>query len=437
MFPLFFITQLYTDMRYKRTRYVNALHSSLKDEHKRLILLTWPRDAGKTKILEYTYHSDDIKEKKRYYPFDASIVTKQFHDIQEFMYYMSIKIGVIWHEPGILMLNEIQYSKWILELLQKIVQQPSVQIKILATSVTDITENEIILAPEALHIIHIYPLDFFEFLEDKWMHTKYLSLSSFSKILIKEIQPLFDEYLIRWGYPAVAWASTQEEKRTILNNIVRKIFEKDAWFRFAKDHLLLFEEIISLLWITTAHGYKLKHFQKQLHLTAPTVQKYITFFEKNHLFLQIPHFFTDKTKEISHQKTIYCIDTWLVSFLTDSYSLKVKTPTSLANFIFQELLINKRPDDQIMTYKKINLSEIEFIVIRSDGEIIPISISQKDSVHPPKIINWFMSMYGHRVRHWIKLCPTLLHTEKKETYTMHCLPWCMSKFLYKLIDTNN
>ena len=111
MLPYTFILPLYTDMRYKRTRYVNALRNSLQDKKKRLILLTGPRDSGKTKILEYIFHSDDIKEKKRYYPFDTSIVTKQFHDVQEFMYYMSIKLGVTWNEPGILMLNEIQYSK--------------------------------------------------------------------------------------------------------------------------------------------------------------------------------------------------------------------------------------------------------------------------------------------------------------------------------------
>lgn len=116
--------------------------------------------------------------------------------MQEFMHYMSIKLGVVREKPGILMLNEVQYSKGILTLLQEIVQQEHIQVKIVATSVTDILPQAIILPEEALQIIHIYPLDFFEFLEDKGMYTEYLTLSSFSKILIKEIQPLFDEYLI-------------------------------------------------------------------------------------------------------------------------------------------------------------------------------------------------------------------------------------------------
>lgn len=421
-----------SSMRYKRTRYVKELFTAIQHK-KRLILITWPRDAGKTKILEYVYHSDRITLPKRYYPFDTTIVTKQFHDISEFMHYMSIKLGVVREEAWLLMLNEIQYSKGILHLLQEIVLLPHVRITLVATSVTDILPEEITLHADALALLHVYPLDFFEFLEDKGMHTQYLSLSTFSKILIKEIQPLFDEYLIWWGYPAVAGASTQEEKRLILNNIVKKIFEKDAGFWFAKDHLLLFEEIISLLGVTTAHGYKLKHFQQQLHLTGPTVQKYIQFFERNHLFLQVPHFFTDKTKEISHQKTIYCIDTGLVSFLTDSYSLKVKTPTSLANFVFQELLINKQPTDQVMTYKKINLSEIDFILVRGDGAIVPISISEKDTPHPPKIVTSFLQMYGDRVTHRIKLCPTLLHHEHLGNQTLHCIPRCMTKFLYELI----
>ena len=88
-----------------------------------------------------------------------------------------------------------------------------------------------------------------------------------------------------------------------------------------------------------------------------------------------------------------------------------------------------------MTYKKINLSEIDFILTRADGTLIPISISEKDTVHTPKISASFMEMYGYRVKHRIKLCPTLLHHQQQDGYSLHCLPRCMAKFLYGIINS--
>lgn len=87
-----------------------------------------------------------------------------------------------------------------------------------------------------------------------------------------------------------------------------------------------------------------------------------------------------------------------------------------------------------MTYKKVNLSEIDFVVVRADGSIIPVSISEKDTPYPPKIVTSFLEMYGYRVHHRIKLCPTLLHHEQRNGYDLHCIPRCMAKFFYEIVN---
>lgn len=215
-------------MRFKREKYLNKLYQAIENPTLRLIFLTGPRDSGKTTILKQVYEDSHITIKKHYFSFDQSIVSKQFADAYELKKYMEIKLGIDFHTPSLLMLNEIQYSKDLIKLLIQLTNDEHIHTKIIATSVTDIDQKLLAKVAEKSTTIHIYPLDFFEFLEDKQIHTQYFNLHNFSKILLQEIQPYFQEYLIWGGYPAVVAATTQEQKIAALKDIMRKIFEKDA-----------------------------------------------------------------------------------------------------------------------------------------------------------------------------------------------------------------
>lgn len=417
----------------QRDNYMKKLAEAVEDVNLRLIFLTWPRDAGKTTLLKKFYDHYESKVKKHYFSFDQTIVSKQFHDLDEFKHYMQIKLGINFDKESILMLNEIQYSKDIIEIIIQLLQDTNVKTKIIATTVYDIPEHILQRVQGRSTCLHVYPLDFFEFLEEKWIHTKYFSLNNFSKIMVQEVQQQFEEYLIWWGYPSVVLAHSQDQKIQALNNIVKKIFEKDAGYRFSKQQLLQFEDIVRLLGYTSGSTFKIKQLEQQLKVSNAYINDYLDFFENNHLFLRVAHFFEDKTREVSHQKKLFCIDTGIVSMLTNTFALKIKTHTAISNFVFQELLINKSQGDVIFTYKKINMSEIDFIIQRADGSLVPVSISHTNSAHPPKMLRWFLELYGDRVSHWIKLCP--LHHDHiyHDRYTLHIIPRCMTKQLYTLL----
>lgn len=425
-------------MYIQRPKYLDRIYKAISDENIRLLFLTGPRDAGKTTLLKHIYDDQDISLKKHYYSFDQSIVSKQFHDTREFMNYFNIRFGIQFDQPGLLLLNEIQYSKDIVALLFRLCSDTSVKTKIIATSVSDPDISSYTERPEAklrTSCVTIYSMDFYEFLEHKGIHTQYLTTATYSKILLQEIQPILDEYLIWWGYPAVIRAQTQDQKITALQDIIRKIFEKDAGFRFAKDHLLVFEDIVSLFGQQAWHSYKKQQLQEELNISQQVLSKYIDFFEKNHLFYNVPHFWTQKNREISLQKKLYCIDTWLISYLTGTYTSRIKQSHGISNYVFQELLINKRPEDEILTYKKINMSEVDFILKSPDGSLLPITISLRNSPHPPKTMGAFISKYGEKTRGRIKVTPFMYHHKKSEGKDIYTLPRCMVKEIININAT--
>lgn len=78
----------------------------------------------------------NISLQKYYYSFDEHIGTKQFKDTHDFIQYMQIRYGVRFDKPGILLLNEIQYSKNMGSILHDLVKKHKTQLKIIATSIT-------------------------------------------------------------------------------------------------------------------------------------------------------------------------------------------------------------------------------------------------------------------------------------------------------------
>ena len=95
----------------------------------------------------------------------------------------------------------------------------------------------------------------------------------------------------------------------------------------------------------------------------------------------------------------------IVSYMMDNYGSKLYDMITIKNFIYTELSKYIAPDDRIMTYKKINNSDIDFVILHSDESITPIVISQHNTASIPKIYHSFHENYQHRIRRYIKTTP--------------------------------
>lgn len=143
---------------------------------------------------------------------------------------MQIKYGINFSEHNILLLNEIQYSKNILNVFHDLIQDTSMKTTIIATGIIQKQSSEYKLLYEsgAISTLTIQPLGFFDFLNYKGIHTTYLTLNNPSPIMFKEIQGLLDEYLTRGGYPEVVKATSKERKEFNLKAIIQKVYDKDV-----------------------------------------------------------------------------------------------------------------------------------------------------------------------------------------------------------------
>ena len=78
-----------------------------------------------------------------------------------------------------------------------------------------------------------------------------------------------------------------------------------------------------------------------------------------------------------------------------------------------------------MTYKKINNSTIDFVIVHQDNTLTPVIVSERNSLYLPKIYSGFHKEYGHRVRRYIKAIPLSVSVSSFEGKEFFCVPYFM------------
>lgn len=416
-------------MQIFRPQYIQKIHDAIQTQSTKILLLHGGRGTWKTTILKQFISDTTFSQKRYYFSFEEDIVAKRFKNADDFRWYMQIKYGINFHEHNILLLNEIQYSKNIISVLQELLEDLELQTTIIATGIIQTHQEDYntLIQSWQVKTITIHPLGFFNFLDHKDIHTTYLNIDKPSQVMFKEIQLLFDEYLIRWWYPEVIKTNIKDRKQYNLKAVIQKVYDKDVGFYFNGDAILAFQDIIEYLCYNTMTGCKYKTIAKNLDIDINLLKKYIQFLDDNCLINTLPYFFTDKKRELSHQETIVVGDMGIKSYMTQSFGSKLHDIISIKNFIYAEIIKWLPQDNQCMTYQKINNSSIDFIIIHADNTITAIIVSDSNTDKAPKVFKGFHQQYGDRVKQYIKTTPLIAQRWTYNDTPFICVPHFMIK----------
>lgn len=255
-------------------------------------------------------------------------------------------------------LNETHYSHKFEQILHAYVQLPNVRAKIVATG---IVRPSTLIDPKVC-FLPVFPLSFHEFLEHKHIRIEHITMQTTSKLLLKELQKVYDEYLLRGGYPRVITAEHQDDKLVALKVIMQSVYEKDIGFFFNGHDILQFEPMLHLAYHATKSVYKVSTLANFADCKSSLVEQYMSFFAQHHLIDLIDFSVTSlDAKEIHHQKKLLFTDTGMMTYLTKDMTTKLTSLWYQMSFLYREM--RDHPSvKSITTYKKINGSIIDFVV---------------------------------------------------------------------------
>lgn len=254
--------------------------------------------------------------------------------------------------------------------------------------------------------IEVFPFDFEEFLQAKWVEL----ISVNSERSYNLVFPYLQEYLIFGGYPEVVLQSDFENKKIILKSIVDSIFEKDL-INFVKlEKILDLKQLMKYLRRNLWSLFSFEGLANDLGLKIYDVKYFIKILERSYLLYLLSPFWTSKKIEVSTKMKIYLNDFGIYNFVLNNFEDFYLDWSLVEQFVFLQLRYNLDITDEIYFYRKINWSEIDFI-LEKWWKLIPIEVKLGNKVKIPKIFVSFAERYGDKVKYFVKTTKWLVDTK--------------------------
>ena len=326
-----------------------------------ILAIVGPRQAGKTTYLEHL-----ISEKGgKFLSFEDVDTLNLFNnDIKKF-------IDTHLLSTDLLCIDEFQYAKVGGKNLKYIFDTyKNKKIIISGSSAIDITIHALKYLVGRVIVVNLWPFDKDEI------------RTVFPNFTEKE---LYDYYATYGGYPRVAIASNNEERKVILKNIYNTYFLREV-----KDILGLVDEYKIqklLIYLAQSVGSNINYSKlaNACEINERDVRKYLEFMSKTFVVYLVMPFFTNKLKEIVKQPKTYFFD---VGFLNHILSYEVSAGKKLEQVILMELI---KIGFDIKYWRDKRNREIDFVVYK-DNKVIT-AIESKSGGRYTESFNAFRKSY--------------------------------------------
>jgi predicted AAA+ superfamily ATPase len=217
------------------------------------------------------------------------------------------------------------------------------------------------------------------------------------KFGISETDALLETLLIYGSYPDIT-AHSGDEKRIILETLTENYLYNDV---LELEHIRkpdVIVKILQLLALQIGSQVSFSEIGRQLHLTTPTVQKYITLLEKTFVIYQLRGFSRNLRKEISKSSKIYFWDLGIRNAMIQNFnppSLRSDIGSMWENFVITERIKRNKYKEIFANYyfwRTYDGKEIDLIE-EYDGTLI-CSECKWGSRKTPKLPKEFRESYA-------------------------------------------
>lgn len=326
--------------------------------HKQITVITGMRRTGKTTLIKWLL--EQTPSKNKLYIDLERIDNRELFDVKNYDAITAslTRRGLSFTEKVYLALDEIQLTPNIASAIKYLYDTYDIKFFITGSS-SYYLKN---LFSESLagrkKIFELYPLSFGEFLQFKHISFQPLSFLdvSFLSDEYDRLAEYYEEYIQFGGFPEVVLASSSDDKRDLIADVVSSYVNIDiktlADFRSQHDIYSLMKMLASRV------GSRLDYSKLSRLSGIPRValQNYIDLFEKTYLIARISVVSKNSDREIVKAKKLYFSDTGILNHLAD-----VSSGAQFENTVFNQL----RAKGEVAYYALKTGDEIDFILDRS------------------------------------------------------------------------
>lgn len=368
-------------------------------EKREIIAIVGPRQAGKTTLLK---NIQKMLESSIFLSFEDRDELELFEeDIKGFAKkYLQYKY---------IFIDEFQYSKNGGKLLKYLFDTfPDSKIIISGSSAIDLTIRAIKYLVGRVIVFNLYQLNFEEFLKFKnkdlfGIYAESKKIVDFkndkigaldiSKNLNNQFNKILEEFILWGGYPRVALAENNEEKKVILKNIYNTYFLRDV-----KDLLELADDfrLSKLLRALAMQIGQLVSYNELGNISGYdyiTLKKYMNILEKTFICKTVRPFFANKRTEIVKNPKVYFFDTGLRNYAIGDFNKlenRLDKGFLYENFIAMQLA---KSDVEMNFWRTKSKAEVDFLIDINNKKIPLESKSSFSSIKISKSLASFIAEY--------------------------------------------
>ena len=323
-----------------------------------IVVITGMRRVGKTTVLQMIY--DQVaSDNKTFLDLENVLEQKIFEEVDYNNIWPNLRsYGITNKERAYIFLDEIQAMPQIVKAVKYLHDHYNVKFFLTGSS-SFYLKN---LFPESLAgrkiVFELSSLTFEEFLVFKGVKREIPAILKEKEqhknfVAYQKTEKLYKEYLAFGGFPQVALADDEAQKKLYLKDIFTSYFEMDVRRIADFRQMSSFRDMLLLLMQRVGSKLDISKLSSELGVSRETVYSYLAFLEGTYFIFRVPPLSQNVDREVSGTKKIYFCDNGIINLFG-----KVSDGALLENAVFK----NIHQHGKINYYQKRSGAEIDFIL---------------------------------------------------------------------------
>jgi uncharacterized protein len=358
----------------------SILNKELKKE--KITAITGARQIGKTTAMKQIYSK--IKEKSNFITFDDISTKNLFEENPDLFIEQHIK------PYEVIFIDEFQYARKGGKILKYIYDTNKKKIFISGSSKPEIAIQSLQYLTGRVSLIEMHPLSFKEFVEYKSPEKKILLDKPRTINELEQLKSEFEEYLMFGGYPDVVKEKNFDEKKKILQDLIKIYLLKEIKDILGYRESYEFEKLLKIF--ATLNGKLIKNttLSNISGISWNKIQEYFHVLTKTNIIIPVTPFHTNKTKEIIKTPKIYFHDIGFINTLLNNFS-RIEERTDKGEILETFTLHELQKNNFNPKFWNRQMSEVDFI-LEQDEKIIAIECKSNEK-NIPRSIKTYIQEY--------------------------------------------
>lgn len=342
------------------------------DADDRIIIITGPRQSGKTTLLKQV--SAELKKNSRdtyFFNLEDKDYLTAFDESPKNLLKLIPK-----DRKAFVFVDEIQYLKDPSNFLKYLYDEHRENIKLIVSGssafyIDDKFDDSL---SGRKWLLTLYPMGFKEYLyfRDENLYRRCLidHVDILQPSVRREIESLFEDYILYGGFPAVVTRMDNDLRKEILNEIINSFLKKDIKDSNIKDEDK-FYHVLKLLAAQIGNLVNKNEICKTVGISQSAVERYLYVLRKTFYISLIGPFFNNISKEISKMPKVFFFDNGIRNMLLKNFTpleVRFDKGSMLENTVFRYFADTRNPGE-IKFWRKKAGAEIDFVVNANAYEV--------------------------------------------------------------------